>query len=102
MRSSLDNELVTFYNVEKSYSIKRATIQLFQLETQYNKKKYFYFYLFKSTSCNFNGIGIPLRTVEMQEPFFYLANIFPSRQTFQSKGHRHASTTITRAIRLLS
>ena len=60
MRSFLDNELVTFYNVDKSYSIKRATIQLLQLEIQYNKKKYFYFYLFKSTSCNFNGIGIPL------------------------------------------
>ena len=39
MRSSLDNELVTFYNVEKSYSIKRATIQPFQLETKYSKKK---------------------------------------------------------------
>ena len=45
MRSSLDNELVTFYNVEKSYSIKRATIQPFQSETQYSKKKIVFLFL---------------------------------------------------------
>ena len=47
MRSFLDNELVTFYNVEKSYSIKRAKIQLFQLEIQYNKKKVLLFLSFQ-------------------------------------------------------